>query len=110
MLGRPLGAPDDPVFQKRVVVAALKLLERDRFDVVLMDFEMPGMGGLEVTTRLRQRPEFQQLVIIGLTGHSAADELQSARSAGMNGVLCKPLNQAMLNATILSLLRHGTHA
>lgn len=86
---------------------ALSLLERDRFDVVLMDFEMPGMGGLEVTTRLRQRPEFRQLVIIGLTGHSAADELQSARSAGMNGVLCKPLNHAMLNATILSLLRHG---
>lgn len=86
---------------------ALDLLERDRFDVVLMDFEMPGMGGLEVTTRLRQRPEFKQLVIIGLTGHSELDELQSARSAGMNGVLCKPLNQAMLNATILSLLRHA---
>lgn len=89
---------------------ALRLLERDHFDVVLMDFEMPGMGGLEVTSRLRQRPEFEQLVIIGLTGHSEADELQSARSVGMNGVLCKPLNQAMLNATILSLLRHTSPA
>lgn len=83
---------------------ALSLLQRDHFDVALMDFEMPGMGGLEVTAMLRKRPEFKNLVIIGLTGHSGAEDMQNARNAGMNGVLSKPLSQSLLNATILSLL------
>ncbi len=111
---------DNPVNQKiicsileqqgcRVVRAgngldAMAMLEQDRFDVAVMDFEMPGMGGVEVTALLRQRPEFRHLVIVGLTGSSSSDEVQSARQAGMDAVLFKPLNQSELSATLLSLL------
>ncbi len=81
---------------------ALDQLSRYRFDVVLMDVEMPVMDGLEAVRRLRAGeagPEAAHVPVLALTAHSSAHERRRARDAGMNGFLSKPFSsEALRNA------------
>ena len=70
------------------------------FDVILMDVEMPGMGGREATRRIRDAGI--GLPIIGVTAHVSAEERQASLLAGMQDQLVKPLVQETLVTTILN--------
>ncbi|MEA3641318.1 MAG: transporter substrate-binding domain-containing protein [Lamprobacter sp.] len=80
-------------------VAALAQLREQgcaAFDLVLMDIQMPEMGGLEATERIRALPDGRALPIIGLTAHVRDEDVARARAAGMNAHLGKPFEPARL--------------
>ncbi|WP_374358443.1 ATP-binding protein, partial [Chitinimonas sp.] len=83
--------------------AALRLAEAHRFDIILMDLNMPGMGGLETTERLRVKEKEagrEPVPVVALTA-SAFDHVKgSCFAAGMNGFATKPIRQAELLAVI----------
>ncbi len=69
---------------------ALRALEHARYDLVLMDVQMPVMDGLEATRQIRQRG-MTTLPVIALTAHALQEHVDMCRAAGMNGHLAKPI-------------------
>jgi len=72
---------------------AVEKLERDRFNLVLMDVQMPELDGLEATAviRSRERADGRRVPIIALTAHAMSGDKERCLAAGMDGYLSKPL-------------------
>jgi len=70
------------------------------FDIVLMDVQMPGMSGHEVTRRLRLRYDRHTLPIVALTAAALVSEREDAMAAGMNDFLTKPIDAERLRQTL----------
>src|SRR5712691_6728068 len=77
---------------------ALETLERGRFDLVLMDVQMPRMDGIETTLAIRDREKItgEHVPVIALTAHAMAGDRERCLRAGMDGYLIKPIQPAML--------------
>ena len=75
---------------------ALNLCRQQRFDVILMDIQLPDLSGIEVTRQLRQLPAFQQIPILAFTAHALPDEVAAFKAAGMDDVVIKPLDASKL--------------
>ncbi|HET9271509.1 MAG TPA: response regulator, partial [Vicinamibacterales bacterium] len=77
---------------------ALERLDRDRFDVILMDVQMPEMGGLEATGIIRQREAGtgQHVWIVAMTAHTMQGDRDECLKAGMDTYIAKPVNPALL--------------
>ncbi len=71
------------------------------FDLVLMDVQMPVMGGHDATRALRQRHDPQRLPIIALTAAALTSERDEALACGMNDFLTKPIDAQRLHDTLL---------
>jgi two-component system, sensor histidine kinase len=86
-------------------VAALAAMESARFDVVLMDVQMPGMDGIETTARIRERERIAggHLSVIALTAHAMAGDRERCLAAGMDGYLVKPIQPSTLLEAIRRL-------
>jgi PAS domain S-box-containing protein len=119
--GRILVAEDHPVNQKvlahqlgemglqHTLAAsgnqALALLESEDFDLVLMDWQMPEMDGLEATRRIRQLPtDARHIPIIALTANANAGFREACLEAGANDYLSKPYSEAALAALLAQWL------
>jgi CheY-like chemotaxis protein len=78
-----------------------------------MDVQMPGMDGLQATRFIRKKESELARVptpIIAVTAHASASDHQQCIAAGMNAVLTKPFNVALLIETILKLEREASAA
>jgi signal transduction histidine kinase/CheY-like chemotaxis protein len=88
---------------------ALRALEQQRFDVVLMDLQMPGMDGFETTRRLRALPPpARDVPVIALTASVLPDQVEATRRAGMDGHLGKPLDRRALLDLVQNLPQRKT--
>ncbi len=123
---RILLAEDHPVNQKvavrmleglghSMVVAgdgaeALRALRADRFDLVLMDVQMPVMDGLEAVRAIRagEAGTGQHIPVIALTAHAMPSDRLRCLEAGFDSYLAKPVRRAELEATLASLDESAT--
>ncbi len=84
---------------------ALKALEQERFDLVLMDLQMPEMDGFEATRiiRERERGTRRHLPIIAMTAHAMSGDRERCLAAGMDNYISKPVDRNLLFAAIESV-------
>jgi signal transduction histidine kinase/DNA-binding response OmpR family regulator/integral membrane sensor domain MASE1 len=96
----------------RVVVAAngreaLEALEKETFDLVLMDVQMPEMDGMEAIARIRER-ELRtggHQPVVALTAHAMKGDMERCLSAGMDGYLAKPIRPQELDDVLDQVFR-----
>jgi signal transduction histidine kinase len=87
-------------------MAALKIAESFRPDVVLLDIGLPGMNGFEVAHRLRTQPESRDALLIALTGYGEAESRSRSVQAGFDFHMVKPADVNLL----LSMLANPQQA
>jgi signal transduction histidine kinase/CheY-like chemotaxis protein len=94
--------------------AAVAALERERFDLVLMDVQMPEMDGLEATARIREREKgtSRHVPIIAMTAHAMKGDRERCLEAGMDGYLAKPIRASDLVRVLeeFQVVSHGAPA
>ncbi len=91
---------------------ALAALERDAFDLVLMDVQMPEMDGLAATQAIRQEETQtgRHLPIIAMTSHAMKADRQRCLDAGMDDYVAKPIQKADLFRAIAAVTGAGSCA
>ena len=82
---------------------ALNSLKEEYFDIVLMDIQMPVMGGLQATKLIRQDESIKNTPILALTANAFKDELEKYKTKGMDDCLSKPFKSDELYSKILKL-------
>jgi CheY-like chemotaxis protein len=78
--------------------------------VILMDLQMPGMDGWEVTRRLKADPATKDILVVALTAHALKREIQAARAAGCDAVVPKPYALSLLADALLRAVDVGPAA
>lgn len=86
---------------------ALAILEDYRPDLILMDIQLPGMDGLELTRRLKADPATRGIPILALTACAMKGDQERMLAAGCDGYVAKPLDANELGRRIEALLRGG---
>jgi PAS domain S-box-containing protein len=91
---------------------ALALLDRQSFDLVLMDVQMPELDGLETTAAIREgeRATGAHLPIVAVTAHAMKGDAERCLAAGMDAYLAKPLDPRELKATLAAFVTAGAEA
>jgi len=84
---------------------ALKVLAAEKPDLVLLDWMMPGLDGIEVLKRMRATTEWRTLPVIMLTARTSTDDMVQGLDAGADDYVTKPIDEAELFARIRAMLR-----
>jgi CheY-like chemotaxis protein len=120
---RFLAVDDDPISRRAVSMslkkvaqapdlaeqgeAALQLAERQAYDAVFLDVEMPGLDGFEVCTRIRQIPANRLTPVVFVTSHSDFESRAKSTSSGGRDLIAKPFLSAEITVKALTLLLRG---
>jgi CheY-like chemotaxis protein len=76
------------------------LCQQQKFDMILLDIQLPDMSGVDVARQLRQLPQYQNVPIVAFTAHAMPDEIDRYRQAGMDDIIFKPLEPARLDSLL----------
>ncbi len=79
---------------------AVEAVSNKAYDLVLMDIQMPVMGGFEATKEIRKNPINRRLPIIAMTAHAVQGAKEQCIRAGMNDFVSKPIDQKQLFSVI----------
>lgn len=90
--------------------AFLKGIHRDTFDLACIDWNMPGMSGLELVRRIRGGAQAPKLPIIIVTSRDSAEDVVAGLEAGADDYIAKPVDGAVLRARIAAVLRRTAPA
>ena len=83
---------------------ALRVLESFAPRLILMDLQLPGMDGLELTRRLKADPARRGIIVIALTAYAMKGDREKALAAGCDGYVSKPMDIVALPRLIAELL------
>ena len=83
---------------------ALVALAQTPPDLILMDIQLPGMSGLDLTRIIKSNPQTATIPIIALTAYAMTGDEQKARDAGCDGYMSKPIDQQAFLAMISTFL------
>lgn len=87
--------------------AGYEIAQKNKPDLILMDWQMPGMNGLEAIKLLKQDEETKSIPVIVVTGtHNEVEKLKEVLDAGAIDFISKPFNGIELNARIRTQLKH----
>ncbi|HEV2054501.1 MAG TPA: response regulator [Methylomirabilota bacterium] len=82
--------------------AAIEMLRKESFDLMVLDYKMPGMSGFEVFEQAR--PLHPNMAVVLVTGHGTPDIVNEANRLGFNAILLKPFTSDELRATVEKVL------
>jgi CheY-like chemotaxis protein len=88
--------------------AAVRMVQDNRYDLVLMDMQMPVMDGIEATRAIRSDPRFGDLPIIAMTANAMAVDRERCLEAGMNDHIAKPIEPEELFRVLAQWIRSGS--
>jgi two-component system cell cycle response regulator DivK len=80
------------------------MAKQEKPDLILMDLSLPEIDGWTATERIKSDPETQHIPIAALTAHTLPGDRKRALDAGCDGYLSKPMNIALFNETVASLI------
>lgn len=84
---------------------ALSILDKERLDLIILDWTLPGLGGPAILKALRALPKTRSLGVLMVTARSSADDTVTALETGADDFLSKPFDERVLLARLHSLLR-----
>ena len=87
---------------------ALEVLQDFAPQLILMDVQLPGMDGLELTRRLKADPKTREIVVVAVSAYAMKGDEQKARDAGCDGYVTKPIDTRRLPDTIEAYLNART--
>jgi PAS domain S-box-containing protein len=86
---------------------ALEKLAGSRYDIVLMDIQMPIMDGYEATHEIRKNPAYQKLPVLAMTASATVDDRERALKEGLNDHIAKPIEPRLLFKALLKWVKPG---
>ncbi|HEU0105637.1 MAG TPA: response regulator [Vicinamibacteria bacterium] len=86
---------------------AITILKNFRPRLILMDLQMPGMNGFELTRWLKADAATRDIVIVALTAYAMKGDEEKAREAGCDGYVSKPIDTRTLPALVAAHLAQG---
>ena len=86
---------------------AIRMIEANDYDVVLMDMQMPVMDGVAATRIIRSDPRYQDLPIIAMTANALASDRELCLSVGMNDHIAKPIDPHQLFGVLMRSIRRS---
>jgi two-component system chemotaxis response regulator CheY len=104
MVGITLTGAGHQVEQANDGREALQIAERQKFDLVITDVNMPNMDGITLVRELRYLANYKFVPLLVLTTEATAERKQQGKAAGATGWLVKPFNPERLLATIAKVL------
>lgn len=99
--------PDVEIEEAQNGIEALEKAVAQRFDLLLVDVNMPKMDGYTLLRELRQRPELWSIPAIMVTTEDKAEDLRRAYGAGASFHLSKPFDPELLRRSVVLLLGEG---
>lgn len=84
---------------------AIEVLKTYHPGLILMDVQLPGMDGLELTRRLRADPAFEDISIVALTAYAMRADQEKARAAGCDGYISKPIDMRTFGDRVREYLK-----
>ena len=87
---------------------ALDILKEWQPLLILMDIQLPGIDGLELTRRLKADPGTHQIIIIGLTAYAMKGDEERILAAGCDAYIAKPIDTRTLPGVIATLIEKHT--
>lgn len=81
---------------------AVEIMKREPFDLMVLDYKMPGMSGFEVYEQAKQL--HPQMAVILVTGHGTPEMLNEAHRLGFKAILLKPFTSDELRSTVEKIL------
>lgn len=88
----------------------VEVLQRQPFDLVISDWEMPKMDGIGLLHAMRALPETSKVPLLFVTSSNSKDQVLAALKAGVTAYLCKPFSLEMLNDKVKELTEEKSGA
>lgn len=105
LIGMTLRARGHILFEATDGEEALDIGIREKPDLIIMDMQLPKLGGIEATRRFRQMPDFSRIPIIALTAYAMKGDRERFMEAGCDAYLSKPISTRelpeMIDETLL---------
>lgn len=89
---------------------AVSLLKQHRYDIVLMDMQMPVMDGVSATQEIRKSTSLDELPIVAMTANAMTQDKERCLAAGMNDHVAKPIDPEELFRTLLRWIKPRTNS
>lgn len=100
-----MGIPDDNIGDAKDGMDALGKLKSTKYDLILTDWNMPRMDGLNLVKNLRHLPRYKTTPIMMITTEGGKDEVIQALKSGINNYIVKPFNAETLRAKLEPMIK-----